>query len=111
MNYTDIIDGYQIRDVVYIGLPPTGTPPTYDVVKHVDCDPQEVVSLETGERETITRYCFSVAHIKWDAHERWWQFRSILTRWLEENPPETVVQMILKFCEEKAKELQYGSDD
>ena len=33
MNYTGRIDGFQIRDVTYIGLPPKSTPPQYDIVK------------------------------------------------------------------------------
>ena len=111
MTYTDIVDGYQIRDVTYIGLPPKDTPPTFDIVRWYDIEPRRAIDMMTGEEKTITRCCYSVAFLEWDRHEEWWQFRSVGTRWLEENPPETVVKMILEFCEEKAKELQDGSDD
>ena len=104
-NYTDIVDGYQIRDVTYIGLPPKDTPPTFDIVKHVDCEPFEAVNMETGKRQTYTHYTYSVAFLRWDAHEDWWRFEPVGTRWLEDKPSETVIDMVLKFCEKKAKEL------
>ena len=107
MTYTDVVDGMQIMDVTYIGLPPKGTPPTFDIVKHVDCEPYEAIEMRTGERKTYTHYVYSVARLEWDAHEGWWQFRSVGTRWLEAKPTEAVVNMILKFCEDKAKELVY----
>ena len=110
MTYTDIVDGYQICDVVYIGQPPRGTPPTYDIVKHVVCDPHEVISLETGKRQISTHYCFSVARVIWDAHEGWWKVHSVGTRLLDHYPPPAAVQMILDFCEEKAKELRHETD-
>ena len=111
MNYTGIVDGYQIRDVVYIGLPPKDTPPRYDIVRWKDCElPQTVRDLMTGEVKTMTRYCYSVATLEWDK-DGWWQFKSVGTRWLEENPPKAVVDMVLKFCEEKAREIEDESAD
>jgi len=107
MEYTGVVDGLQIRDVTYVGLPPTGTPPKYDIVKHVDCEPYVAVDGRTGERKTYTHYVYSVGCLEWDAHNGWWQFRSVGTRWLEAKPTEAVVNMILKFCEDKAKELVY----
>lgn len=61
MNYTDIIDGYQIRDVTFIGLPPKDTSPRYDIVKHVDCEPYEAINLVTGKRQTYTHYVYTEA--------------------------------------------------
>ena len=110
MEYTDIVDGYQIRDVTYIGLPPKDTPTTFDIVKWFDCEPQKVRDLRTSKLKTMTRYCYSVAFLEWDRHEGWWRFRSVGTRWLEEKPTDAVVNMVLKFCDEKAKELQYETD-
>lgn len=110
MEYTGIIDGFQIRDVTYIGLPPKDTPIQYDIIKHVDCDPYEAINAATGKREMYSHYVFSVARLVWDRHEGWWQFRSIGTRWLTEAPSVAVVNMVLKFCDEKAKELQYEDD-
>ena len=109
MTYTDIVDGYQISDVTYIGLPPKDTPPTFDVVRWYDCEPHRAIDMRTGEVKTVTRCCYSVAFLEWDRHEEWWRFRSVGTRWLEESDQkrvtDAVVQMILKFCEEKAKEI------
>lgn len=110
MEYTDIVDGYQIRDVTYIGLPPKDTPPKFDIVKWYDCEPHRAIDLMTGEERTVTRCCYSVAFLEWDRHEGWWRFRSVGTRWLEEKPTDAVVNMVLKFCDEKAKELQYETD-
>ncbi len=110
MEYTDIVDGFQIRDVTYIGLPPKDTSPRYDIVNHVDCEPYEAINVETGKRQTYTHYVYSVACLEWDRHEGWWRFRSVGTRWLEAKPSEAVVNMILKFCDDKAKELQYEAD-
>ena len=107
MNYTGIVDGYQIRDVTYIGLPPKDTQPTFDIVKWEDCEPHRAINLETGEERTVTRYCYSVAFLEWDRHEGWWRFRSVGTRWLEAKPTDAVVNMVLTFCDVKAKELQY----
>ena len=106
MIYTDIVDGYQIRDVTYIGLPPKDTPPRYDIVKHVDCEPFEAIDGETGKRQTYTHFVYSVGEVVWNAHEDDWDFRSVGTRWLEAKPSEAVVDMVLKFCEEKSKEIR-----
>ena len=110
MTYTDIVDGYQIRDVTYIGLPPKDTPPRYDIVRHVDCEPFEAVDLETGKRGTHTHYVYSVGVVEWNRHEEDWDFRSVGTRWLVEKPSEAVVDMVLAFCEEKGREIRDEDD-
>lgn len=110
MNYTDIVDGYQIMDVTYIGLPPKDTPPMYDIAKWVDCEPQKAFDWRTGEEKSVTRYCYSVGRLEWDKKEGWWRFKSVGTRWLEAKPNDAVVNMVLKFCDDKAKELQYETD-
>ena len=51
MNYTDRIDGYQIRDVTYIDMPPKNVPIEYDIVKWAKLDkPYEAFSLDTKDR-------------------------------------------------------------
>lgn len=99
MDYTKIVDGYQIRDVVYLFGGDDAEQKTYDIVKWVSCDPHEVRDLKTGKMKTITRYCYSVGHLKWDESESCFQFTSIGTRFLEDYPPKRVVEMILDFCE------------
>lgn len=117
MEYTDRVDGFQIRDVTYIGLPPKDTPPSYDIVKWVQTDPHEVMCFETGkdgklhgEKKVSAEYCFSVGQLVWNKKEDSFKFESVLMRWLEEKPSEAVVQMILDFAEKKGKELYEWED-
>lgn len=110
MEYTDRVEGFQIRDVTYIGLPPAGTPPTFDIVKWVKHDPpiKDVTVLRNGEvltEQTVDESCYSVGFLEWDRHEKWFSFRSVGLRWLEEKPSDAVIQMILDFAEKKGKEI------
>ena len=107
MNYTERIEGYQIRDVTYIGLPPKDTPPKYDIVKWAVADPPyEALDLISGKRKLVTEYCYTVGRLVWNRKEPCFEFESCGLRWLEEKPSEAVVDMVLKFAEEKAKELE-----
>ena len=111
MNYTDRIDGFQIRDVTYIGLPPKDAPPMFDIVKWEPySQPQQAVDMRTGEVKTVTEYCYSVARLVWDRKESCFDFRSVGLRWLETWPGANVKDMILKFCWEKEKELSKMED-
>lgn len=112
-EYTERLHGYQIRDAVYLVRPPKDVPVTFDIVKWVECEPKEIMSYEQNSRGTyemkkkiMTEYCFSVAVLEWNAHESWFEFKSVGTRWLEENPEEDVIDMIMKFCEEKQNDLK-----
>jgi len=110
MNYTDRIDGFQIRDVTYFGIPPAGTPPTFDIVKWSQYDPpiENVTVFRDGQvltGQTVTEGCYSVGFLEWNRHEDEFVFRSVGVRWLEEHPSNAVVQMILDFAEKKRKEL------
>lgn len=107
MDYTERVEGYQIRDVTYIGLPPAGTPPRYDVVKWDVADPpHEALDLISGKRKLVTEYCYTVGTLVWNKRELCFKFESCGLRWLENKPSEAVVDMVLKFAEEKAKELE-----
>ena len=107
MNYTGRIDGFQIRDVTYIGLPPKNTPPQYDIVKWVKADkPYEAIDWETNKPVLVSEYCYSVARLVWDSKEPCFDFESVGLRWLEANPTQAVIDMVLKFAEEKEKELE-----
>ena len=112
-EYTERLHGYQIRDVVYMGRPPKDAPVMFDIVKWYQCEPNEVMSMEMNSRGTydmkkkiVTEYCYSVAVLEWNAHESWFDFKSVGTRWLEEKPEEDVIDMIMKFCEEKQNDLK-----
>lgn len=111
-EYTERVDGFQIRDVAYLGHPPKDAPIRFDIVKWVQTEPEEVMCYWTNEhggiecgRKVQTEYCFSVGTLEWNARESCFVFRSVGLRWLEENPTEAVRQMILRFCEEKEREI------
>ncbi|MBP5710003.1 MAG: hypothetical protein J6W84_03395 [Bacteroidales bacterium] len=105
MYYTERIDGFQICDPTYLGDPPEGLPPTFDVVKWVQTEPQEVVNMRTGKKEISTEYCYVVAWLKWNAKEPCFEFQSCGLRWLGANPTQRVIDAILDFAERKEGEL------
>lgn len=112
MEYTERVDGFQIRDVVYIGLPPKGTSPKFDVVKWVTLDPPlDIVNLETGKKQTITEHCYTVGWLEWDEKGGGFDFKSCGLRWLEADPTQAVINMVLDFADKKAEELERENDD
>lgn len=59
-------------------------PKKYDVVKWYKTDkPMEVLDGRTGEKKMQDTFCFSVAHLEWNAKEPCWEFKSVGTRFLE----------------------------
>ena len=103
-DYTEIIDGFQIRDPVYLWESPN-RPIKFDIVKWVDCEPHEVLNFDTGKKEMQTRYCYSVAFLEWNPKEPCFEFKSIGLRWLRAEPTEKVIKMILDFAENKESEM------
>lgn len=114
-EYTERVDGFQIRDCVYLGLPPEGIPPRFDVVKwypepnphmgtvyYTDSHSGKLVSRE----QMITEHCYSVGVLEWNRKEGSFDFQSIGLRWIEEKPSKEVCDMILRFCEEKEVEIR-----
>ena len=111
-EYTERVDGFQIRDITYFGKPPVDAPIRFDVVKWF---PEKkphygtvYYSTEDGwkaKEQMITEHCYSVGRLEWGSHEPGFEFQSVGLRWLEEKPSERVADMILKFCEEMEKEL------
>lgn len=99
-EYTPIVDGFQIRDIVYLGLDSDyKIENNFDIVKWVKCDPHNVIDVKTGKEKTIDQYCYSVGRLEWDEKEESFNFKSIGLRWLESNPSTKVIKMILGFCE------------
>lgn len=105
-EYTDRIDGFQIRDVTYWGTPPADAPLRYDIVKWVQTEPRDVYSIEKRKYIRSTEYCYSVANLEYNPHEPCFEFRSIGMRWLECNPTQKVIDAILAFVEKREKELE-----
>ena len=104
-EYTERYKGFQIRDVTYLGDPPTNIPPTFDVVKWESDTPIEAIDIVDGKRKTFTEYCYSVGHLVYDPKEPCFEFKSCGLRWLEAKPDEDVMNWILKWCEYKLQEL------
>jgi len=112
MDYTDRVDGYQVRDVVYLGKPPENEPLKYSIDKWVPEDEPHmgtVFHIVDGrfvpEEKMITEYCYAVGQIEWDDRNATFQFSSVGMRWLEEAPSRAVINMILAFCAQKRREI------
>ena len=63
-EYTGRYKGFQIRDVAYLGEPPTDIPPTFDVVRWGYYDAEQVVKTPDG-KVTTTVYDVENWIIKW----------------------------------------------
>lgn len=101
-EYTPIVDGFQIRDIVYIGTEPFAESESslqeFDIIKWEECEPHEIIDEITNKRKVITKFCYSVGFLEWDKKESCFEFKSVGLRWLEANPTERVIKMILMFC-------------
>lgn len=112
-EYTDRVDGFQIRDIAYFGKPPIDAPIRFDIVKWVQEEKPHIGtvyrSTDSGDwiakEEIITEYCYSVGMLEWNSHEPCFEFKSVGLRWLEAKPSNAVVDMILDFCNQKEKEI------
>ena len=91
-EYTGRYKGFQIRDVNYLGEPPTDIPPTFDVVKW-------------RNEGRINEYCYTVGRLEYNAKEPCFEFKSCGLRWLKAHPDEDVENWIIKWCYYKLQEL------
>ena len=103
--YTNIIDGFQIRDVTYLGNPPENAPIQFDIVKWEYHKPREVIDFRTGKKVMSDKNCYSVAFLVWNSKEPGFEFSSVGLRWLESGADDDVIKMILNFANKKEKEL------
>lgn len=99
-EYTPIVDGFQIRDIVYItALNKYPENPTkFDIVKWEECEPYKAIDLRTGKEIIKNKHCYSVGILEWNPKEPDFEFKSVGLRWLESNPTKRVIEMILGFC-------------
>lgn len=112
-DYTDRIEGFQIRDIAYFGKPPIDAPIRFDIVKWVQEKNPHIGTVcrltdsgnWTAKEELITEFCYSVGTLEWDSCETCFDFKSVGLRWLEAKPSNAVVDMILDFCKRKEKEI------
>lgn len=108
-EYTERVDGFQIRDVTYWGAPPKDAPIQYAVVKWVKSDPPyEAIDARTGEKKMVYEYCFVVADLVWDDREPCFDINSVGLRLLEDPLTPAAIEMVLDFCEKKYNELTEG---
>ena len=101
IEYTPIVDGFQIRDIVYIGSDSDynyEVEKDFDIVKWVKCDPYNVIDAKTKKEKTIDQYCYSVGRLEWNKKESCFEFKSVGLRWLEANPTEKAIKTIIMFC-------------
>lgn len=105
MEYTERIDGFQIRDPCYLFGRPDDAPIMFDIVKWVQTKPREVTDLRTGRKKISTEYCYTVARLTWNKKEQCFEFSSIGMRWLCTELTKAVIDLILDFAEKKGIEL------
>lgn len=110
MVYTPRVDGFQIKDVTYVGKPPKDEPIKYAIVKWKQCAPMQVIDSLTGKPKIITEYCYVVADLVWNAKEPCFEIEGVGTRLLEARPSDAATDMILDFCKIREEELRGGED-
>lgn len=97
---------FEIRDVSYLGEPPKDRPIKFDLVKCQECEPHEVLDLETGEKKVSTKYCFSIARLWWNDKEPCLEFESVGLRYLEYRE-DGLEEWLMKWCKLKEYEILY----
>ena len=93
-TYTDRYEGYQIRDINYLGEPPKDAPIAFDIVKWYK------------DYSLGTELCYSVANLVFNPKEPCFELKSIGIRWLEAHPSEMVEDWLIKWCDYKIQELK-----
>ena len=100
--YTDEWNGFQFRAPAY--LDGHFEPYEFDLIKWEDTEPHEVIDWYTGEKKISTRFCFSIATLKWNKKEPGFDFESVGLRYLEHRI-DGLEKFILDFCDMMEKEL------
>lgn len=113
MNYTERIDGFQIRDITYLpGYGPEQPERCFDIVKWQQFDePRTMTDFTTGKPKTFTESCYSVAILEWNQREEDFEFRSVGMRWLEAEPTAAVCNLIKAFARFKREEYRGLDED
>ena len=106
-NYTERINGFQIRDPSYIpGFEPEEPSRSFDIVKWQQHPPYETMDLITGEKKTSTESCYSIGELKWNEHEQDFEFKSFGMRWLDADVPVEFCRVVKAFAAFKAAEYR-----
>lgn len=106
MNYTERIDGIQIRSMTYLpGYEPKEDKREFDIVKwEEEKEPYLACDYKTGQMKIITEYCYSLGKLQWNEKDEDFVFISVGTRCFKTHISEAAANMIVKFCENKANE-------
>ena len=100
--YTDEWNSFQFREPTY--LDGHFEPHKFDLVKWEYFEPREVLNLDTGKREMVTRSSFTVGTLIWDSKESCFDFHSCGLRYLEYRI-DGLEKFILDFCEIMREQL------
>jgi len=86
MDYTDRIDGYQIRDASFCLCDDVDerVPLEFDIVRWQQHGPMVVRDFTTGLFRTPTESCYSIGFLVWNPHEPCFYLKSVGLRWIEE---------------------------
>lgn len=112
MDYTERINGFQIRDVVYVPgyEPSTPRPQKFDIVKWYN--ESASIDLSTGEKAGLpVRHCYSIGQLVWDDHSKCFELHSVGMRWLEEEVPAEFCRVISAFAAFKTAEYRSLDDE
>ena len=94
-EYTDRFQGFQIRDINYLGEPPKNAPIMFDIVQWT----------KNGYDEP-KEYCYSVANLIYNDREPCFELHSIGMRWVDAHPSREVEDWISAWCDYKLLELE-----
>lgn len=109
MDYTPRVDGFQIRDPVYLGYRDRIRPPRYDIVKW-EKNSSDAWYADGHKEKMPEESCYSVAFLNWNVNDESFTFESCGTRWLEAHPTDAVIEMIKDFAENEAEKLRNKTD-
>lgn len=101
---------FEIQDVTYLIDSPKDRPIEFNLVKWQEHKPYEVTNWKTEEKEIITKSCFVIAKLWWNNKEPCFEFESIGLRYLEYRE-DGLEEWLLKWCELKAFEILYETND
>lgn len=100
--YTDIWNGFQIRQPIY--LDGHFEPYKFDLVKWEEHELYEVVDWYTGKKKMSDKSCFTIATLTWNEKECGFSFESCGLRYLEHRI-DGLEKFILDFCEIMEQQL------
>ena len=116
MDYTERVDGFQIRDLTYFF--PRKERETriknFDIVKWQSFDtPHKTFAYNDKTKKfedtMVDESCYSIATLDWNEKEDDFELNPVGLRIFTSGLTQAAMDMIVRFAKEKAKELQ--SDD